>query len=299
MTTPNFEKSANSIWHNPYFDYLKDSGFWDRIDASALPEAQDSWLIEYPEWIASSKLNSFRGLDIDKFPHRVVSLGTTQAFDWWHFMIASRGQRLRVFKGEYPYHRDVAYHWEHTQYIENAPLQKGDAVIISIPFSGTGDKPARWKWLVKECEDKDIPIYVDCAWFGCCEDMEAKLAHAPVQAVAFSTTKGLSCGNWRAGMVFTREDYSSLHLQTEWHHGIHLNVSIGLELIRNFSPDTVPNTYSKWANKVCEHYGLERSKTVHIAKGDDSWSDYSRDGTYNRINIRKHIKHIKKHKSFE
>ena len=300
MTTPIFEKSANSIWHNPYFDYLQDSGFWNKIDASDLPLAQDAFLLEFPEWIASSKLNSFRGLDIDHFPHRVISLGTTQAFDWWHYIIASRGQRLRVFKGEYPYHRDVSsLGWNHEQYIENAPLDKNDAVIVSIPFSGTGDKPGRWKWLVEQCEELKIPIYVDCAWFGCCEDMEAKFGPAPIRAVAFSTTKSLSCGNWRAGMVFTREKYSSLHLQTEWHHGIHLNTSIGLELIRNFGPDTIPNTYSKHANAVCEKFGLERSRTVHIAKGDDTWDEYSRDGTYNRINIRKHIKYYKKHKKFE
>ena len=52
MTTPNFEKSANSIWHNPYFDYLKDSGFWSSIDASDLPQAQDTFLHEFPDWIA-------------------------------------------------------------------------------------------------------------------------------------------------------------------------------------------------------------------------------------------------------
>jgi len=299
MTTPNFEKSANSIWHNPYFDYLQDSGFWSRIDASDLPQAQDTFLHEFPEWIASSKLNSFRGLDIDHYPHRVLSLGTTQAFDWWHFMCANRGQRIRVFKGEYPYHRDVAYNWDHTQYIENQNLRKGDAVIISVPFSGHGNKHPYWKWLIEQCYELNIPIYVDCAWFGCCENIEVKLSHEPIRAIAFSTTKSLSSGNWRTGMVFTREEYSSLHLQTEWHHGIHLNTRIGLELIRNFGPDTIPNVYSKHADAVCQHYGLKRSSTVHIANGDDTWNEYNRDGTYNRINIRKHIKHIKKHKKFE
>ena len=153
--------------------------------------------------------------------------------------------------------------------------------------------------MIEQCYELNIPIYVDCAWFGCCENIEVKLAHAPIRAVAFSTTKGLSSGNWRTGMVFTREEYSSLHLQTEWHHGIHLNTRIGLELIRNFGPDTIPNVYSKHADAVCKHYGLQRSSTVHIANGDDTWNEYNRDGTYNRINIRKHIKHIKKHKKFE
>ena len=44
-------------------------------------------------------------------------------------------------------------------------------------------------------------MLVDCAWFGTCFDIDINLDE-PIQMVAFSTTKGLSCGNWRSGITF-------------------------------------------------------------------------------------------------
>ena len=115
---------------------------------------------------------------------------------------------------------------------------------LSLVFH-SGRKHERWDWLIEECTAKNIPILVDCAWFGTCFDIDVDLSHDCIKMVAFSTGKGLSGGNWRAGIVFSRldEDRCGMRVQTEWNHGIHLNVALSNALMKKFSPDTMPNKY--------------------------------------------------------
>ena len=290
---PDFGATGNSVWNQQFVDHLKDTTF-KNINEGSIHLEQEIFLELYPEWIASSKLNQFRNLD--GFQYRYVSLGVTQALDWWHYWCTANGYRLRMFRGEYPYNRDALLEqWTQDRYIDDTPLQRGDAVIVSVPFSGSGRKPERWKELIEVSNKLDIPVFVDCAWFGTCSGIEVKLNHDCIKMVAFSTSKGLSCGNWRSGIVFTRfnETECSLGLQTEWRHGIHLNVAIANELMRNFGPDTMPKKYAEAHQAVCEHYGLETTNTIHIAVGGAEYDKFSRDGGYNRINIRDALKRYK------
>lgn len=299
---PDFGKTGNSVWNQPFVDELT-ANFFPNIDFDNMQNEQDRFLEFYPEWIASSKLNQFRGLE--DFPKRYVSLGVTQALDWWHNWCLSQGLRLKLFRGEYPYNRDVwlGEHMGWDKSIDDIGLDRGDAVIISVPFSGSGRKHERWKWLIEECNAKDIPVFVDCAWFGTCFDIEVKLNHPCIKMVAFSTGKGLSCGNWRSGIVFSRmadDERCSLELQTEWRHGIHLNVAIANHLMARFGPDTMPKKYMEAHVAVCEHYGLETTNTIHIAVAPQTpeWREYHRDETFNRVNIAKAIKRYKSNGNF-
>jgi len=299
---PDLGKTGNSIWNQPFIDELTEN-FFPNIDHTTLQHEQDRFLEYYPEWIASSKMNSFRGLE--DFPKRYVSLGVTQAMDWFHNWCLSQGRNLKIFRGEYPYNRDVwlgqYMGWGNS--IDDVGLEAGDAVIISVPFSGHGRKHDKWKWLMEECEAKDIPVFVDCAWFGTCFDIEVKLHHPCIKMVGFSTGKGLSCGNWRAGIVFSRmsdDDRCSMELQTEWRHGIHLNVAIANHLMAKFSPDTMSKKYKDSHMEVCEHYGFQPSNTIHIAQAPDTdeWKSYHRDEKYNRVNIAKALKRFKNKGNF-
>ena len=295
---PDFGTTGNSVWNQPYIDHLAEN-FFPNMDAGHLPEHVKPFLDFYPEWIASSKLNNFTGSE--SFKYRYVSLGTTQALDWWHYYCMANGYRLRMFRGEYPYNRDVLLEgqWTSDRYIDNGPLVRGDSVIISAPFSGTGRTHSEYDSLIEVCNSLDIPVFIDCAWFGTCYDIDIHLKHDCVKMVAFSTTKGLSCGNWRSGIVFTDIDFGSLAIQTEWNHGIHLNVAIGLNLMQNFSPDTLPKKYYESHQAVCSYYDLQQSNTIHIATSEDKkYNSFSRDGMYNRINIRDALKRYKKNGSF-
>ena len=294
MNNPDFTKTGNSVWNQPYMDYLNEV-FFNDIKIDTLQTQSDYFLENYPKWIASSKLNKFTGFDA--FPYRYVSLGVTQAMDWWHYWCQANGYQLTMFRGEYPYNRDVQLNnpIEWGDSIDDIGLRKGHAVIVSVPFSGTGCKPERWDWLMKQCNYLEIPVFVDCAWFGTCYDIEINLDEPCIKMVAFSTTKGLSCGNWRSGIAFSKINEGSLAVQTEWYHGIHLNVAIANTLMDKFGPDTIAKKYRESHEAVCKHYGLQTTNTVHIAlaPSGDPWDSFHRDATYNRVNISKAIKRYK------
>jgi hypothetical protein len=61
-------------------------------------------------------------------------------------------------------------------------------------------------------------------------------------------------------------------------------------LMKEFSPDTVPNLYKESQHAVCKYFGLVPTPTIHIASGSKpDWDFFHRDSSYNRINIRKPV----------
>lgn len=277
------EKSAGGINHKEYTNWLVKNKIADRLLSGSLTVyCQDEYLQYYPEWIESSKTNSFVGTKT--FPHRYISLGITQAIDDWTLYCVKNNFRLRIFRGEYPYSKEFA-NW---CWIEDEPLKEGDAVLISFPFSGSGNKHPLYDWLIETCNRINIPVFVDCAFFGACSDIEVNLNQSCINTAAFSLTKGLSASNYRSGITFSKRNGKdiTLDVQTAWQNGIHLNVAIGLQLMQQFSPDTLVNTYKSTQLEICKRLEIIPSNTVQLATGGDRWNDYSRDNVYNRINIR-------------
>jgi hypothetical protein len=142
---------------------------------------------------------------------------------------------------------------------------------------------------------------VDCAFFGTCQGIQLNLSHPAIIHVAFSTTKGLSSGNYRAGICFSRKGkgFKRLKLQNEWHHGIHLNIAIAMKLMQRFGPDFLPSKYGYTQQVLCTEYGIVPSNCVHLALGGSDWNEFSRDGVCNRIGLKKAIQlHYKQHSVF-
>ena len=165
MSNPDFGKTGNSVWNQPYMDHLNET-FFPNIDISTLADESNIMLDRYQGWIESSKLNNFTGLDA--FPYRFASVGTTQTLDWWHYYCSVNNLNLKTFRGEYPYNRDALLHTklEWGDSIDDKGLTQGDAVLVSVPFSGTGRVPERFDDMIKICNQLNIPVLVDCAWFG-------------------------------------------------------------------------------------------------------------------------------------
>ena len=299
MNNPDFGKTGNSVWNQPYMDHLNEV-FFPNIDITTLADQSNIFLSRYQSWIESSKLNNFKGLDA--FEYKYASVGTTQTLDWWHYYCSVNNLNLKMFRGEYPYNRDAyiqkKIEWAHS--IDDIGLTQGDAVIVSVPFSGTGRIPERWNDMINICNQLKIPVLVDCAWFGTCFDIDINLDEPCIKMVAFSTTKGLSCGNWRSGIVFSRINEGSLEVQTDWNHGNHLNTAIANCLMEKFTPDTIPKKYMEAHVAVCDHYGFEMTNTIHIAQAPKGpvYDEFHRDGIYNRINIAKALKRYKNKGNF-
>jgi hypothetical protein len=281
-------RPANSIMHDPFRLHIANSNiFKDMFDLKRPVDVQEEFLKVYPEWIQSSQLNNF--LHLESLPYRYISLGVTQALDDFILYCIQNSKPIRMFKGEYPYARESIK--ADISYIDDTPLVEGDAVIISTPFSATGDLHPQWCELIQTCNKLNIPVFVDCAFFGTCMNITVSFNEPCIDTVAFSPTKGLNCGYYRTGMVFThrRGKDSTLDLLTNWHHGIHLHTAVALELMNTFSPDTIPMAYRTTQLTVCEEYGLTPTNSIHLGLGGEGWEYFTRDGMCNRIGLRNAI----------
>ena len=243
-----FKRNGNSLYNGEFISHLLEKNFFVEAMQKEL-RCEKEFVDFYPKWIESSELNNVKGLD--RFSFRFPSVGVTQSLDEFHYFILEQGLRLRMFRGEYPYNRDV-HPWAYDDFIDDKPLEKNDAVIISCPFSGTGAKHDKMESMLDEAYELRVPVFVDMAWFGTCKDIDIDLSHPAIEEVAFSTTKGLCTGDYRSGIRFSHHgiiDYTlpkrkdRLALQSDWSHGCHLNTRIGLELMLNFSPDHQWNKY--------------------------------------------------------
>jgi hypothetical protein len=280
--------SANSIVHDPFRTFfLKTNMFEDIFNLKKPIDVQEDFLEFYLKWILSSDLNTFTGLD--SFPYRYVSLGVTQSIDDFVLFCSQTNKNIKIFKGEYPYVREIIN--KEISYLDDQFPYKDDAVVISYPFSASGDEHPRWHELISHCNQNQIPVFVDCAFFGTCLDLSVSFDHPCINSVSFSPTKGLNCGFFRTGILFTKRKSKecSLDIQTSWHHGIHLHTAMALELMKEFGPDTIPLIYRDSQIKVCEYYNLLPSKTIHLGIGDSNWEYFSRDNIINRIGLKNPI----------
>lgn len=95
--------------------------------------------------------------------------------DWWHYWCLANGYEFRMFRGEYPYNRDaVLVDWQDERYVDDVPLRKGDALLISLPFSGTGTKHGRMEETPRLSVMQMIFQYL-LIWHGLELVMESKL----------------------------------------------------------------------------------------------------------------------------
>jgi hypothetical protein len=245
----------------------------------------DEYLYEYDTWIKNSKSNIFTGLE--EFQYRCYSNGTTEAFDKFYLKNANR--RFRCFKGEYMYHKLAWRNYFNWEYLEDAPLHKNDAVIISLPFADTGNIHSDYYELMRKCSDMGVPVLVDCAYFGACRNIHIDVAYPCITDVTFSLSKTFPVAYARIGMRYTKEDNDdTMFVYHKINYNNKIGALIGLEYFKNFSADYIPQKYLDKQIEFCNTLGVEPSKTVLF--GIDylkQYNEYNRGGTSNRLSFHK------------
>lgn len=245
----------------------------------------DEYLYEYDTWIKNSKSNIFTGLE--EFQYRCYSNGTTEAFDKFYLKNANR--RFRCFKGEYMYHKLAWRKYFNWEYLEDAPLHKNDAVIISLPFADTGNIHSDYYELMRKCSDMGVPVLVDCAYFGACRNIHIDVAYPCITDVTFSLSKTFPVAYARIGMRYTKEDNDdTMFVYHKINYNNKIGALIGLEYFKNFSADYIPQKYLDKQIEFCNTLGVEPSKTVLF--GIDylkQYNEYNRGGTSNRLSFHK------------
>jgi len=242
----------------------------------------EDFLHQYKSWIVDSKLNNLNGLE--KFNVLAYSNGTTDGFD--HFMLENHSRRFRCFKGEYMYHlaswRNNFPDWRN---IEDEPLAKGDAVIISMPFSDTGNIHPLTLEVLSKCDALHIPVLIDSAYYGVSGNLDFDYDRECITDVTFSLSKTFSVANLRIGMRLRKIDNDDgLLVNMKNNYTNRLGAGIASKLLSKYNADYNYSTYRKKQLDFCDILKVQPSEnTVIFGLSKDGYKEYNRGGSSNRI----------------
>jgi hypothetical protein len=244
---------------------------------------QYKFLEQYQEWIHGSKHNTLKGLT--GFGVACYSNGTTESFD--KFYLQNQSRRFRCFRGEYMYHmaswRNYFPNWK---YIDNNDIDDNDALVISAPFSDTGNIHPETEAVLKLCDKLGVPVLIDLAFFGACYNINLDLDHECITDLTFSLSKSFPMSHARVGMRLTREDTDdSLLVHHKTNYTNRIGAGLGMALMSMFDADY---QYHKWGDtqkRFCNKLGIQTSNTVLFGVDHGKYPEYNRGATSNRINL--------------
>ena len=242
---------------------------------------------QYLSWIQNSKLNQLQGLDA--FGIHSFSAGTTESFD--KFYMKNRLRRFRIFRGEYMYHAGTWKNGWDWAYMDQDHLQSNDAVIISLPFSDTGNIHSHTEETLDHCRDLGIPVLIDCAFFGLCNNINFNLDHPAITDVTFSLSKAVPVQHLRIGMRLTRiDDDDSLQIYNKNGYVNRFGAAVGIEILNNITADTNWYRWQPMQKYFCELLDVEPSSTVIFGLDNkEQFQQYNRGGNTNRLCFYRHM----------
>lgn len=247
-----------------------------------------SFCKKYLDWIKTTKLNTLIGLE--NFPFAAYSNGTTEAFD--KFYMKNNKRRFRCFKGEYVYHQiSWRNNWPNWKFIEDEPLDEHDAVVISLPFSDTGNTHLQMHQVLTICTELKIPVLIDCAYFGVCSDIEFNFNYNCITDITFSLSKTFPLAYARVGMRLTRtDDDDPLLMLHKIEYTNRIGAALGLKTMEIYSPDYIVNKYKQKQIDLCNTLGVDPSNTVLFGIDyKNKYPEYNRGGQSNRLGLHRHF----------
>jgi len=241
--------------------------FLSRTEWMGEKKTTNDFLDAHHEWIKAGTLNTMTGLEL--FPHKSIINGCTEALtDYhWHF----RNKRLRIFRREYQYTTMSA---ETFTFVDEDELREGDALIVSQPFFWFGVEHPDFDSTMKRCCELNIPVLVDCCYYGMCHDIDFRLDYPCIVAVCFSLSKTFGSGTFRTGTLFSKDGAPS-HIQTlqDWNYTSQVAAVISMKLMEQFSADFIVNKYRSTHLELCEEYGIQSTNSIILGNGDHPYDD--------------------------
>ncbi|CAN5280563.1 hypothetical protein BH10PSE13_BH10PSE13_10160 [soil metagenome] len=274
-------RSAGPIKDPEVLQFLDETGRDRNLSAYAGDESRIKFLGDFPKWLFSSSVHELKNLEMFRFSS--FTHGTIQAFD--AFYASNSKRRFRCFKGDFMYHtacwrNDYAY-----AFIEDAPVERGDAIVISLPFSDFGGKHPLMDEVIDACNRLDVPVLVDCAYVNISNGFDFDFDQPCIDVVTFSLSKTFyGLPKLRIGVRLRRkftEDFIDVFNTAGMVN--QFSCAIGSAFIEKFDVDFNITKYRHRQIEVCRQLNVEPSDCVIFGLGGDEWAAYNRGGAYNRI----------------
>lgn len=260
----------------------------DSADALWSVDLQSKFLDRYKSWIAESKKNFVTG--IAGFNMCCFSAGTTESFD--KFYLKNLHRRLRYFRGEYMYHAVASRNFSNGGcFLEDDAVREGDAVIISCPFSDTGEQHPDMDHVLDQCDRLGIPVLLDMAYFGICSGLIFDLDHPSITDVTFSLSKTFPVPHLRIGMRLSRDDDDdTLIVMNKTNYTNRIAMSVGLRLLEESGPDHIFEMYRPAQLTLCHDLKVRPSSCVIFGIDTNNlYPEYNRGTATNRLCLSKYL----------
>lgn len=269
IVDPEIERTIGSMVVGDINGMLYDDGF------------VETFLDSYDAWIRSSTLNSIRGLDAHG---RFMCFAVTHAIE--QFLMKHRDRRVMTFDGEYPGTTElIRCNGMRHGSLDHGCVERGDAVIISAPFSGSGNVHPRMAEVIDRCRMIGVPVMVDCAFFGICRNLDLDVGDG-IETVAFSLSKCYGLQNHRVGMVYSKEPPCGIELLQRFGYTARFGAAIAMGLFEVYGPDRACMRYGRAQANICRELGsMAPSDTVIFGNGTGGWDMFNRGGGWNRVCI--------------
>ena len=209
-------------------------------------------------WMLGTRLNTLSRME--RFSRVDIINGCTQYIDSLYMQ-----GKVQTLSDDYRYHQRLGFGYS---------VVKGDIIprvplIISMPFPASGSVHVEMNAVMDEAYDKSVPVHIDGAWITCCKDIDFDFGHPAIHSVGISLSKGLGLGWNRIGIRWSLADrIDAVTLMNDFHMNNRALAMIGLHFMKTFPVDYLWNTHGKRYEKVCEDFGLEKTKAVHLALKD-------------------------------
>lgn len=242
---------------DPEFDELKQQIFSKKIVLPEINYANFGNTVE--NWFTHNSKNSLHGFE--NF-HRYVCTGVTAFID--SLLIQHRIDNLQILEHDYTYYRRL---YPHKKWSVVGNLTPKIPMILSMPFSGYGDIHPRMNDILDECNEKNIPLFLDAAWLSSAKNIEFDFSHSSIQGFSMSLSKGLGLEWNRVGVAYFRnvEENNNINIFNKFDMVNSIDLSVGKVFMDNFSQSYLWDKYQHSYDYICKTLLLKPTKCIHMA----------------------------------
>jgi len=221
----------------------------------------------YRHWLCNSTDKTIHGLE--SFKCADFAQGTSHVFD--HFVLKHAKRQIVYFAGEFQYHRCISKNINHRMLHSIDELTPEQALVISFPFSDTGDKHVDFDRIMLTCEYLNIPVCLDLAYWGIAKNMHLDLdRYNCITEVACSLSKPFwKLETHRIGIRFSREYLDDgISMLNEVQMANVFSMSLGMWFMEKFDNSFCWQRYGDRYYTVCKEMNLGTTNTVIFGLGD-------------------------------
>ena len=276
-------KQTNPCIRNKSAVAYIDTLFPDITYSKLLEVENDDLDKAWRKWLTTNTYHQVSGLHL--FKYSAFSPGTTDSFG--EFIVRYPESRVRVSRSDFILTKILSKTYgRNLVFLEEDDLDSNDIVVMSLPYSGNGSYYPEHEKFFDKCDELNIPVFIDGAYFGISRDIEYPLHRECIKDFTVSLSKNFAGEPLRLGIRFTKEDVDDGITAGLIGSDVfdRLSAYLSIKLLEKFPHNSFVDRYINKSLELCEQQELIPTNTLSIGIGKPHMIEYLR-GDYVRVSI--------------